>query len=391
MPARTPSARAVLIAATASQAAVSFVNFGLPAIGPQLRHEYGLSLAELGAVLTASLLGSGLALIPAGAIVDRFGSRAAMLGGTAIATGGLLAATLSPSKGLLFVSLLVSGMGSAVVPVAGAGTLLRVYAAGRRGKALSVRQTAVPFGGTVAAVVLPLLQSAGGVTLALFVAAVLVGVTGAVFAVVVGAEVSALPRAPRALRRILAAPGMRRLLLVAAFYIVVLQALLAYTVPAARAAGLSAFSASAAYLAVNVTAMVARVVWGGVADRGGGTRRVRTLVETGVVAAAGALLFAVALHAGAVAVVAAAAVFGFGALGWNAILYVSAGERAPSGLAGRSFALAATVVFVVSALCTPVLGALAAHVGWDSFWMTTAALAAVGATIAARLPATMPG
>src|SRR5204863_6413476 len=81
----TRSARVVLVAASAAQAAVSFVSFGLPAIGPQLRHAYGLSLAELGAILTANLLGAGVALIPAGVAVDRFGSRVAMLVGTALA------------------------------------------------------------------------------------------------------------------------------------------------------------------------------------------------------------------------------------------------------------------------------------------------------------------
>jgi hypothetical protein len=58
MTARTPSARAVLVGASAAQAAVAYVGFGLPVIGPQLRGEYGLSLAELGAVLTATLLGA---------------------------------------------------------------------------------------------------------------------------------------------------------------------------------------------------------------------------------------------------------------------------------------------------------------------------------------------
>jgi hypothetical protein len=109
------------------------------------------------------------------------------------------------------------------------------------------------------------------------------------------------------------------------------------------------------------------------------------------VAAVGAVLFGLALHTGAVAVVAAAVVFGFGALGWNAILYVSAGERAPAGLAGRSFAVAATVVFILGALCTPLLGALAEWIGWDGFWVATAVLAAAGAAIAARLPRTIPG
>ena len=46
--------------------------------------------------------------------------------------------------------------------------------------------------------------------------------------------------------------------------------------------------------------------------------------------------------------VAAAVLFGFGALGWNALVYVSAGERAPPELAARSVAVAATVVFLIS-------------------------------------------
>ena len=48
----------MLATASAAQAAVAFVNFGLPAIGPQLSLQYSLSLAALGAVLTAGLLGS---------------------------------------------------------------------------------------------------------------------------------------------------------------------------------------------------------------------------------------------------------------------------------------------------------------------------------------------
>jgi MFS family permease len=131
-----------------------------------------------------------------------------------------------------------------------------------------------------------------------------------------------------------------------------------------------------------VAAMISRIVWGRVADRAAGSRRLRTLVETGAVAAVGALLFTTALHVGAGAVLAAALCFGFGALGWNGILYVSAGEAAPIELAGRSFAVAATVVFVVSGVCTPPLGALAAHAGWDAFWILTAMLAAVGALVA---------
>jgi MFS family permease len=381
----------VLAAASTAQAAVSFISFGLAAIGPQLRHAYGLSLAELGAILTANLLGAGLALVGAGVAVDRLGSRATTLGGTALASAGLVVAAESHSGALLFAGLLVSGVGTAVVPVAGAGALFRHYPVERRAWALGVRQMAVPLGGTVSAVALPALEAVGGVRLALLVGAGLVFATGAAFALVLGAEARPSGRAERAFRSILRADGMRRLLLVGCLYVVVLQALISYTVPSVRAAGFSSFVASAAFLAVNVAAMVSRIVWGHVADRASGSRRARTLVETGAVAAVGALLFAAALHLGAAAVLAAALAFGFGALGWNAVLYVMAGERAPVELAGRSFAVAATVVFVVSAICTPPLGALADHAGWDAFWVVTATLAAAGALVAARLPRALPG
>ena len=83
MAAQTHRAGVVLAAAAAAQAAVSFVSFGLPAIGPELRSAYGLSLPELGAILSASLFGSGFALLAAGIAVDRFGARRTMVAGTA--------------------------------------------------------------------------------------------------------------------------------------------------------------------------------------------------------------------------------------------------------------------------------------------------------------------
>ena len=55
-------------------------------------------------------------------------------------------------------------------------------------------------------------------------------------------------------------------------------------------------------------------------------------------------------------------------------------------LAGQSVALAATVIFVVAAVSTPPLGALADRAGWGVFWVTTAGLALAGAALAATLP-----
>jgi MFS family permease len=381
----------MLALASAAQAAVSLVNFGLPAIGPELREEFGLSLPELGAVVVAGLLGAGVALIVAGVTVDRLGGRLATLAGTALACAGLLVAALASTKGPLFAGLFVFGLGSAVVPVAGASALFRAYPTARRGWALGVRQTAVPLGGTVAAVAYPALHAAGDARLTLLVSAVAVGGTGAAFGLAAGADRRPVAeRVVRPFRTILEAPGVRRLLLVAACYIVVLQALLTYAVPSIRESGHSELTAAIAYLGINVAAMVARIAWGTIADRAGGSRRVRTLVEVGLVAAAGAVAFLLALHGGAPLVVGAAVLFGLGALGWNALVYLSAGERVEPELAGRSVAVAATVVFVLSGAVTPLLGALADAAGWDALWLITAATAGLGALLAAQLPTLRP-
>ena len=384
----TASPRTVLVAAAAAQASVSVVAFGLPAVGPELREAYDLSLTILGAALAATILGSGMLLLAAGALVDRYGARRATLVGSAIGTGGLAAAGFAPDPKTLVAFLFVSGCGSAVVPVAGTRALFASYEADRRGWALGVRQMAVPLGGTLAALFLPVLVAAGGIRLALVTSAVLVGAAGVAFAAVASDGGGHGRRTGFALPTLWRTPGMQRLLVVAALYIVVLQAVVAYTVPATRAAGFSPLVAGIAFVLVNLVAGVARVVWGHRADRAGGRRRVRALVEAGGLAALGAAAFTFALDAGTVVLLAGASLLAFGALGWNALVYVTAGERVSRDLAGQAVALAATVVFVVAALCTPVLGALAEHAGWDAFWLTAAALAALGAALAARLPTT---
>lgn len=380
------SPRTVLAAAAAAQASVSIVAFGLPAVGPDLREEYGLSLTMLGAALAATILGSGVFLLVAGLVVDRYGARRSMLAGTALGAGGLAAAGFAPGAEALVGLLFLSGCGSAVVPIAGTRALFGSYGAERRGWALGVRQMAVPLGGTLAALLLPALVALGGIRLAFVGSALIVCAAGLAFAAVVEGSMEPGERVPFALTRLWRTPGMQRLLVVAALYIVVLQAVVAYTVPAARAAGFSPLVAGAAFVLVNVAAGFARILWGRRADGDGGRRRVRALVEVGAVAAIGAFAFAFALDAGSAVLLATAAFLAFGALGWNALVYVTAGERVPRELAGQSVALAATVVFVVAALCTPVLGALAEHAGWTVFWLTAAGLAAVGASLAATLP-----
>src|SRR5207248_3941959 len=92
------------------------------------------------------------------------------------------------------------------------------------------------------------------------------------------------------LRGVFRVPGIRPALAVAFVYIIGLTAVLTYYIPAVRAEGLTRSQAAIGFTLVNIVAGLSRPIWGRRADRGGGTRRTRTLRETGIVGAAAAVV-----------------------------------------------------------------------------------------------------
>jgi MFS family permease len=372
-----------LVLAVASQTAVSVINFGLPALSHQLQERLGVGVAGFGTIYAMVGLGATLVLIPAGMLVDRLGSRTVLLAGAALTATGDPAAAATAAPVAFGAALFVAGMGSAAAPVAGMTALMRAFPPERRGVVLGWRQLAVPLGGMVGAVMLPALAHAGGVSLALVVSAALVVASSAAFAVVVGNERA--DARPIGLGGVLHIHGMRRLLAVGALYGAALGGVLTYIVPAARDAGLGASGAGAVFLALNLAAAVSRITWGRAADRRGGSRRVTTLVQTGALSAAAALLVPLGMEAGVAAAVAAAVVLSFGVFGFNAVLYLAAGEWAGPERAGRAVAVASTVVFGSSSLVSPLVGVAIGGVGFIAVWLTAATLSGAGSLIAWRL------
>jgi len=150
---------AVLAAGTAAQAAFSTVAFAIAVLAPALRDRYDLSLTEIGIVLSAEWIGLTFALLPWGFAVDRFGERWTLAGGLTACAGFLVAAAYAPSFGWLVAFLGLSGIAGGSVQSGSGRAVMRWFTAAERGLALGIRQTAVPIGGGIAALVLPQLGS----------------------------------------------------------------------------------------------------------------------------------------------------------------------------------------------------------------------------------------
>jgi sugar phosphate permease len=147
----------VLAAGTVAQASFSTVTFAIAVLAPALRDEYDLSLTQVGVVLTAEWIGLTLSLLPWGFAADRFGERWTLgvgLIGCAACLGG---AAFAPDYASLVALLVLAGALGGSVQSGSGRAVTSWFGRDERGLALGVRQTAVPIGGLIAAVAVPLL------------------------------------------------------------------------------------------------------------------------------------------------------------------------------------------------------------------------------------------
>ena len=132
-------------------------------MAPALRHELGLSLGQTGLLISGSLTGSVISLIPWGIATDRFGERwvlASGIGGCGLA---LLGASRVHGFWSLFVLLCVAGAVGASVQSASGRAVMQWFPPRRRGLALGIRQTAIPLSGFAISIAMPPILRAGGV------------------------------------------------------------------------------------------------------------------------------------------------------------------------------------------------------------------------------------
>ncbi|MET3440443.1 MFS family permease [Variovorax paradoxus] len=153
----------VLAAGVAANAAFSVAFSGIPMTAVLMRTGYQLDNATLGLVLGLMGLGIAVSELPWGLLTDRWGDRPVLLTGLGSTAIALVAMALwaapsgqhIPSLAWLGGGLLLVGLLGGSVNGASGRAVMTWFDAGERGLAMSIRQTAVPLGGGIGALVLP--------------------------------------------------------------------------------------------------------------------------------------------------------------------------------------------------------------------------------------------
>jgi sugar phosphate permease len=350
----------ILSAGVVAQAANSAMLLGLPAIAPALRQHYGLTLTQVGVVLAALNFGAIGTLLLWGILADRIGERAVIgLGQTATA-GGLVWAAHATSFAMLVAALSVTGAVGAGVNAASGRAVMAWFGEAERGFALGIRQMAVPLGGAVAAIALPLLNAHISLRAAFYglAAGCLVAATiGAVLLRTEPADEHSLLARPLRDRRVW------RICFASIFYVTTQLSLLGFFVLFLHDhRGLSTGVAAGAFATTQVLGGVARVIVGRLSDR----LRLRIVLLRWIALCLAATLglTILVLDASPWLVVPALVLAGTFALSWNGLSFTAAAEAAGRARSGAAIGLQQTFLSAGSIVGPIVFATMVHQASW---------------------------
>lgn len=398
--ARPSRAGRVLALTTLQQAGLTTIRFGLPVLAPFWRDALGISLAQVGVLLGAFDLGALLLFLPLGLLADRWGEPAVLTAGALFTAAMSAAVAGAHGFGTLAVLLALAGLGYGSGQTAGTKAVAAAFGPRGRGVAMGIRQSGLPLGGMIAAVLIPALAGAfswrAGVLGAAAVCALTgllcaFGLRGAGDAAGVNAGIHRRPHGrplPARLAGILADAGIRRTTIVAMLLVIgqfCYQGYLAlYMVDRF---GWSKHLAATLLLAVHGGGIAGRMGWGALSDRLLGGRRTPALAWCAALCA----LFPLALIAmpRPVPVATAAAVACAGGvllLGWNGLYSTLILEEAGTHDAGAAMGTSMTMLYAVTFFTPPAFGWMVERTSYAAAWLSLAAFLALGYAVSRRIP-----
>jgi sugar phosphate permease len=376
----------VLSAGVVAQASYAATGLGLPAIAPAIRTEFGLTLTQTGVVLAATFLGSVPTLLVWGIVADLVGERIVITVGLAASAAALVWAGYASSYGELVAALAVAGGLAAGVNSASGRAVMAWFGEEERGLALGIRQMAVPLGGAIGAVALPLLERHVSLRAAFvgLAAGCLVGAVVAFLLIrVEPAEDHSLLARPLRDRRIwLICIG-------STFFVVTQLSLLGFFVLFLHdRRGVSTAVAAAALAVTQVLGGISRIALGRWSDRI--RMRIVPLRQVGLGIAASVAVTTALLDAPTWIVLPALVVAATFGLSWNGLSFAATAEAAGRARSGAAIGLQQTFLATGGLIAPIAFAAAVHHVSWRFAFGLAAASPLIGYAVLSPLAERRP-
>lgn len=356
-------------------------QYGINTLAPFYQDELGLSRAQVGLFFSAFYLAMTGASFGAGWLADRVGVRLAILQGHLFLGLSTVAASLAPSFAWAFGSFFFAGLGYSFLNPASTKGVMAWFVRDERATAMGIKQTGVPAGGVVAAIMAPPLVLIIGWRGALAA----LGIVNFLFAFLF----SSFWREPGDEKREItsqrpSAPGSRQPLNVMRFlpasfgtavFLVGQMSLITYLpLYLKETIGFSSYWASQALALTQGGAMIGRIGWGVASDRLFDGRRKTVLVLIGWVGVALIIgLSFMTRQSPMYLLLPIVFLVGVCMVGYQGVSYALIGELGGKARAGTALGTMVTVNAAAAALGTPLFGYLADRTGsYSTSWLALA-------------------
>jgi MFS family permease len=159
---RDPFRWKILALITLSHVIGATGQYGINTLAPFYQDDLRLSRAEIGLFFTAFYLGMAALSFAAGWLADRLGVRSTTLCGHILLGLCTVAAAAAPSFGWAFGCFLFAGLGYSFLNPASTKGVMEWFSRAERATAMGIKQTGVPAGGVLTAVLAPSLVLLAG-------------------------------------------------------------------------------------------------------------------------------------------------------------------------------------------------------------------------------------
>jgi sugar phosphate permease len=312
-----------------------------------------------------------------GVVSDRIGERAVIAIGQTGAAVALVGAAWTHSYAALVLALAIAGGVGAGVNAASGRAVMAWFSADERGLALGIRQMAVPLGGAIAAVVLPLLDSHISLRAAFVALAVGCAIAAVVGGALLRAEGTAAEEDRSDIGTPLRDPRIWRICVASTFYVTTQLALLGFFVLFLHDhRGISTAIAAGALAVTQVLGGIARIGLGRWSDRLHARIVPLRLVALGL--ATSVALVVILANVSAWIVVPALVVAGTFALSWNGLSFTATAETAGRARSGAAIGLQQTFLSAGSIVAPIAFGAVVHYLSWRTAFVFAAASPLLG-------------
>jgi sugar phosphate permease len=362
-------------------------QYGINTLAPFYRDDLQLSRAEIGLFFTAFYLGMAVLSFGAGWLADRLGVRSTTLGGHLALGLCTVAAAFAPSFGWAFGSFFFAGLGYSFLNPASTKGVMEWFQRQERATAMGIKQTGVPAGGVLTAVLAPSLVLLAGWRGSLAALGLFNLFFGFVFWFLwrdAPAQANFSPEpmpAPEKGNSLLLVKSLVWISFGTALLLVGQMALLTY-VPLylKETRGFSAYWASQALALTQLGGMVGRVGWGVVSDRLFRGARKSVLVLIGLLSVGLTLSLGLLASDSSLLILLPLIFFaGVCMVGYQGVYYALIGEIAGKARTGAALGMVITVNSVGTIFGTPLFGHLVDVTGSYSIaWEALAGAMLVG-------------